>query len=90
MAYACDRRAKATRSLRTCEDNSLAIATVIISIGPVKQIFVRKTVIIFLPSKVISDLGAQKNRLIETEYPQHMFSWRNKKIIIQLRTKYLA
>ena len=26
--YACDRRAKATRSLRTCEDNSLAIATV--------------------------------------------------------------
>ena len=29
VAYACDRRAKATRSLRTCEDNSLAIATVI-------------------------------------------------------------
>ena len=29
VAYACDRRAKATRSLRTCEDNSLAIATVV-------------------------------------------------------------
>ena len=28
VAYACDRRAKATRSLRTCEDNSLPIATV--------------------------------------------------------------
>ena len=31
VAYACDRRAKATRSRCICEDNSLTIATVLLS-----------------------------------------------------------
>ena len=45
---------------------------------------------IFLPISFYIVLGAQKNRLIETvnsfEYPQHMFSLRNKKIKFFVRT----
>ena len=48
-----------------------------------------KLLIFSYPSVLTYILGAQKNRLNETdlfEYPQHMFWLRNKKIIFLVRT----